>query len=69
MTTETQLLKLPEVLSKTKKSRTSVLTAVRKGLFPKPINLGGRSVAWLAHEVDAWIASRAEARTAGGDHA
>jgi prophage regulatory protein len=63
MTTKTQLLKLPEVLAKTKKYRTGVLTAMRKGLFPKPIRLGGRSVAWLAHEVDAW-ASCAEARLA-----
>lgn len=71
MTAEIQLLKLSEVLSKTKKSRTSVLVAVRKGLFPKPVNLGGRSVAWVASEVDAWVESCVNARFAeqGGEHA
>lgn len=64
MPAEVELLKLPEVLAKTKKSRTSLLVAVRKGLFPKPVRLGGRSVAWLRHEVDAWIESCANARFA-----
>jgi prophage regulatory protein len=40
----------------------------RRGKFPKPVKLGdgkAGSLAWLEHEVDAWIAERAEAR----DHA
>ena len=32
--------------------------------FPKPIRLGARSVGWLESEVDAWIATRAESRSA-----
>lgn len=62
MTSAIQLLKLPEVLFRTKMCRTSVLVGVRKGEFPKPIKLGGRSVAWLASEVDAWIQARVDAR-------
>lgn len=71
MTTEVQLLKLPEVLSRTKKSRTSVLVGVRKGEFPKPVKLGSRSVAWIASEVDAWIEACANARFSeqGGENA
>jgi prophage regulatory protein len=62
MNTEVKLLKLPEVLALTKKSRTSTLAAVRKGEFPAPINIGNRAVAWLASEVNAWIEQRAKAR-------
>lgn len=70
MPEEIKLLKLSEVIAKTKKSRTSVLVAVRKGLFPKPVNLGGRSVAWVASEVDSWIKACVNARTTnGGEHA
>jgi len=33
--------------------------------FPKPVRLGSRSVAWVAAEVDGWIAARiAESRPA-----
>ncbi len=32
--------------------------------FPKPIRLGLGSVGWLEAEVDAWIASRAQSRSA-----
>lgn len=28
--------------------------------FPKPVNLGPRSVGWIESEVDAWIAQRVE---------
>jgi prophage regulatory protein len=62
MNTEVKLLKLPEVLALTKKSRTSTLTGLRKGEFPAPINIGERAVAWLASEVHAWIDQRTLAR-------
>lgn len=32
--------------------------------FPRPIRLGSRSVAWLEHEVEDWLAQRALARDA-----
>ena len=40
----------------------------KAGLFPKRIQLGpnGR-VAWLEHEIDAWIEARAAAREVGDE--
>lgn len=29
--------------------------------FPKPINLGGFAVGWLAHEIDDWLKRQIEA--------
>jgi prophage regulatory protein len=34
---------------------------VKNGLFPAPIRLGGNRVAWLEHELDAWIQALAAA--------
>jgi prophage regulatory protein len=32
--------------------------------FPKPVPLGPNTRAWIAEEVDAWLAARADARNA-----
>lgn len=32
------------------------------GKFPKRIQLGENSVGWLAHEIEAWLAAKANAR-------
>jgi prophage regulatory protein len=32
-----------------------------KGMFPKPVKIHGRSVAWFSHEVDQWLATRPRA--------
>lgn len=54
MTTET-LIKLPQVIEKTGRGRTTIYT---DPTFPKPIKIGARAVAWVQSEVDAWIAQR-----------
>jgi prophage regulatory protein len=38
----------------------------KAGEFPKRINLGPNSVAWLEHEVEAWIEARVAERDAAG---
>ena len=35
---------------------------IQRGEFPKPVKLGKRRVAFLKHEVDAWIRQRAALR-------
>lgn len=35
---------------------------VKRGEFPSPISLGGRSVGWLKSEVEAWLESKKAAR-------
>lgn len=41
------------------KSLTSVWSLVKTGELPEPIRIGGRAVAWHAHEIDAILAARA----------
>jgi prophage regulatory protein len=55
---ETRILRLPEVLRRTGKRRSSLYADVRAGRFPKSVPLGARSVGWLSTDVDHWIADR-----------
>lgn len=59
-----QVLRLPQVLAKTGLSRTTTYAMIAKGGFPAPIRLGPRAVGWLEAEVDSWLASRCDLRTA-----
>lgn len=57
------ILRLPEVKARTGRSRSSIYADIKVGRFVPPINIGRRSVGWLAHEIDEWIAARiAESR-------
>ncbi len=58
------LLRLPEVISRTGRSRSRIYADVRTGGFPKPVNIGPRAVAWLETEIDEWIDQRAAEREA-----
>ena len=49
-----RFLRLKEVLAICGKSRSSVYDAIKKGDFPKPVKLSGRSSAWVASEVEQW---------------
>jgi len=56
---ENQLLSIKETCFRTTLSRTTLWQKVKRGEFPKPIALGeGIRKAFLASEVDAWIAER-----------
>lgn len=52
------VLRLPDVLARTGRSRSSVLRDVEAGRFPKPVKLGQWSVGWLTAEVEKWLADR-----------
>jgi predicted DNA-binding transcriptional regulator AlpA len=43
-------------------SNTTLLRWEQRGRFPRRIRMAGTSVAWLASEVFAWLAERAEER-------
>jgi prophage regulatory protein len=49
-----QFIRLKDVLAICGKSRSSVYNAVKKGDFPKPVKLHGRSSAWIRSEVEQW---------------
>lgn len=61
-----QLIRLPEALARTGLSRSGLYAAVAAGTFPKPVKLGpnARAIAFLATEVDGWIAERLADREA-----
>lgn len=60
ITTNTQntLIKLPEVKRRTTLSTSEIYRRLEAGTFPKQIKLGAKAVAWLEHEVNAWIDDR-----------
>lgn len=63
MTYNTQLLRRPEVVTLTARSRSSLQLDEKAGLFCPPIAIGFRAVAYIRHEVQAVIQARIEGRT------
>jgi prophage regulatory protein len=54
-----KFLRLPAVMEAVGMSRTTIYKRVKAGTFPKPVQLGLRSVAWDQAEVAAWQQSLA----------
>jgi prophage regulatory protein len=59
---DVRFLRLKEVLAICGKSRSSVYDAIKKGDFPKPVKLSGRSSAWIKSEVEQWAVDCIRAR-------
>lgn len=57
-----RFVRMREVTQKTGLSKSSIYDLMAQGLFPKTVNLGGRSVAFVEAEIDAWMAARITAR-------
>ena len=53
MVTHTKFLKLPEVQSRTGKSRSSIYLGAKNGTFPKQVKIGPRAVGWIESEIEA----------------
>ncbi|WP_043804350.1 helix-turn-helix transcriptional regulator [Arenimonas malthae] len=62
MTKPTILIRLPEVVARTGLSKSSIWARARAGSFPTPVKLGPRTTAWVASEVDQWVAEALAAR-------
>ncbi len=63
--TLSKIIRLPEVCAALGISKPTVYRLIRAENFPRPIQLGKRSVAWRVAEVEQWLESRP---AAGGDH-
>lgn len=60
-----RIIRLPEVMSMTGLSRSSVYKQQAQGSFPKSIPLtgqGGRAIGWYAYEIEAWIQEKLDSR-------
>ena len=57
-----RILKISEIVSKCRKSRTSIYDCVNAGDFPRPLKIGKRSSGWLESEINTWLAECADAR-------
>lgn len=53
-----QLLRIASVQERTGLARSTIYAKVANGTFPRPVSLGGRSVAWLDEEVADWITAQ-----------
>lgn len=50
-----RLLRLPQVLDRIPYKRSRFLDLVRLGVFPRPVKLGPRAVAWPESQIDAVV--------------
>lgn len=55
MTPNIKLIRLKDVIDTTGLARSTIYKYVDKGIFPKAVKLGSRSVAWVESEVQEWI--------------
>jgi prophage regulatory protein len=58
------LIRRDEVIARTGLARSTLYAYMHAGTFPRSLKLGAHSAAWVAAEVDAWIASRIALRPA-----
>lgn len=58
----TKLIKLKTVLERTGLGRSTLYNYINQGMFPQPVSLGERSVAWVESEVEDWIQNQIRRR-------
>jgi len=56
------IIRLPKVILRTGKSRSTIYSDIQKGRFPRPVRLGARSAGWIENEVALWILGRIRER-------
>lgn len=52
--TDSDLLRLPEVMERVRMRKTKIYELIRDGRFPEPVSLFGRGSAWWSHEIESW---------------
>jgi prophage regulatory protein len=58
--TKHRLIRLREVRMRVGLGASTVYRYLAEGKFPRPVQIGGGRVAWVEHDIDAWIADRIE---------
>lgn len=70
-----KILRIDQVKVKIGLSRSTIYSRLNPNsrhydpLFPKPIHLGIKAVAWIEAEIDAWLQSRIDLRQGSGESA
>ncbi len=59
-----KILRLPDVMSRLRISRSSLYAKIQRGEFPRPVELGPNSRGWIEAEISEWLASKLAARDA-----
>lgn len=54
----TRLIRLPEVQHRVGLGRSTIYRWMSEGKFPKPVQLGGYSVAWAEEQIEKWVLER-----------
>lgn len=57
-----RFLRLPDVMDMTGKLRTSIYEDIKNKMFPSPIPIGKRAVAWRESEVHEWMKACIQSR-------
>ncbi len=55
---KSRILRLPDVIERTGKPRSSIYWMIGNCQFPKPHRLSERSVGWLEADIEKWISDR-----------
>ena len=51
----TRLIRIKEVQHRVGLGRSTIYRWMAKGKFPKPVQLGGYTIAWKESDIDSWI--------------
>jgi prophage regulatory protein len=54
MNTPRRFLRMPDVIKLVGIKRTVIYERIKKGTFPKPVQIGARAVAWDEEELAVW---------------
>jgi prophage regulatory protein len=57
-----KLIRLPEVSARTGRTRTRIYNDIEAGVFPTPVKIGDRAIAFVEAEVEDWIKAKIAAR-------
>lgn len=55
------LLRLPVVMERTGKSRSTIYAQIKDKTFPAPVKIGKRAVAWSSRVIDEYIEDKLKA--------
>jgi prophage regulatory protein len=58
------IARLPDVIEMTGIARSTILSLVKTGGFPRPLQLSPRTVGWRVSEIEKWLADRPTAGAA-----